>query len=152
MLLSGMKHKFGLHAYAHTNTCTFCMTVGLHRRIWPLGRYFILVENTEYRVDLKWKRGQEASVTFSWIHQRISMSTWNPQHFLANQLSNEKTHTCPKQWLHLKFLSFETAAPVKGESVIVSQNVHLLQHFPSLQHFLHKILLEWSTPALLWGS
>lgn len=108
-----------MHTQTHAHFFYVCRVV---QKDMAIVRYFILAENTEYWIDLKWKRGQEASVTFSWIHQRISMSTWNPQHFVANQLTNEKTRTCPKQWLHLKFLSFETAAPIKGESVVVSWN------------------------------
>lgn len=79
------------------DTCTHMFTFYLCRAAhkgMAMGRCFILVKNREYWVDWNWKMGQEASLAFSWIHQRtISIGVWNPQHFAANQPTNEKTHT-----------------------------------------------------------
>lgn len=76
-----------------THRFTFYLCRAAHKGM-AMGRCFILVKNREYWVDWNWKMGQEASLAFSWIHQRtISIGVWNPQHFAANQPTNEKTHT-----------------------------------------------------------
>lgn len=81
---------------------------------------------------------------------------WNPQHFVANQPTNEKIHTWPKQWLQLRFLGFKTATQATGEGV-VSRNAIATSPALSRSSEPETSPLTWQqvtgvVPPWVWGS